>query len=144
MMAPIAALEQARRGDRPPASLAKAEEAAAAMLESHKRAIKAGVKIAFGTDTGVSKHGLNAQEFKLMVDAGMTPMAAIHAATVNAAELLGRSTTIGTIEKGKDADIIAVTGSPLDDVTRLENVGFVMRRGVVHKLGGQRQVFPLP
>ena len=142
MMAPIAALDQARRGDRPPASLAKAEEAAAAMLESHKRAIKAGVKIAFGTDTGVSKHGINAQEFKLMVDAGMTPMAAIHAATVNAAELLGRPTTIGTIEKGKDADIIAVTGSPLDDVTRLENVGFVMRRGVVHKLGGERQVFP--
>ena len=142
MMAPIAALDQARRGDRPPASLAKAEEAAAAMLESHKRAIRAGVKIAFGTDTGVSKHGLNAQEFKLMVDAGMTPMAAIHAATVNAAELLGRPTTIGTIEKGKDADIIAVSGSPLEDVTRLENVGFVMRRGFVHKLGGERQVFP--
>ena len=142
MMAPIAALDQARRGDRPPASLAKAEEAAAAMLESHKRAIRAGVKIAFGTDTGVSKHGINAQEFKLMVDAGMTPMAAIHAATVNAAELLGRPTTIGTIEKGKDADIIAVSGSPLDDVTRLEKVDFVMRRGVVHKLAGERQVFP--
>lgn len=142
MMAPIAALDQARRGDRPPASLAKAEEAAAAMLESHKRAIRAGVKIAFGTDTGVSKHGINAQEFKLMVDAGMTPMAAIQAATVNASDLLGRSATLGTIEKGKDADIIAVSGSPLEDVTRLENVDFVMRRGVVHKLGGQRQVFP--
>ena len=142
MMAPIAALDQARRGDRPPASLAKAEEAAAAMQESHKRAIKAGVKIAFGTDSGVSKHGLNAQEFKLMVDAGMTPTAALHAATVAAADLLGRSANIGTIEKGKDADIIAVSGSPLEDVTRLENVGFVMRGGVVHKLGGQRQVFP--
>lgn len=142
MMAPIAALEQARRGDRPPASLAKAEEAAAAMLESHKRAYKAGVKVAFGTDSGVSKHGLNAQEFKLMVDAGMTPTAAIHAATVAAADLLGRSASIGTIEKGKDADIIAVTGNPIDDVTRLENVVFVMRRGVVHKLGGERQVFP--
>ena len=143
MMAPIAALEQARRGDRPPASLAKAEEAAAAMLESHKRAYKAGVKVAFGTDSGVSKHGLNAQEFKLMVDAGMTPMAAIHAATVAAADLLGRSGSIGTIEKGKDADIIAVAGNPIDDVTRLQNVGFVMRRGVVHKLRGERQVFPL-
>lgn len=142
MMAPIAALDQARRGDRPPASLAKAEEAAAAMNESHKRAIKAGVKIAFGTDSGVSQHGLNAQEFKLMVNAGMTPTAALHAATVAAADLLGRSANIGTIEKGKDADIIAVNGSPLDDVTRLENVGFVMRRGVVHKLAGQRQVFP--
>ena len=144
MMAPIAALDQARRGDRPPASLAKAEEAAAAMLESHKRAIRAGVKIAFGTDSGVSKHGINAQEFQLMVDAGMTPMAAIQAATVNAADLLGRSANLGTIEKGKDADIIAVAGSPLDDVKRLENIGFVMRRGVVHKLGGERQVFPVP
>ncbi|MBA2431934.1 MAG: amidohydrolase family protein [Chthoniobacterales bacterium] len=144
MMAPIAALEQARRGDRPPASLVKAEEAAAAMIESHKRAYRAGVKVAFGTDSGVSKHGLNAQEFKLMVDAGMTPAAAIQAATVNAAELLGRSASLGTIERGKDADIIAVKGNPLDDVTRLENVGFVMRRGVVHKLGGQRQVFPHP
>ena len=144
MMAPIAALDQARRGDRPPASLAKAEEAAVAMLESHKRAYRAGVKIAFGTDSGVSRHGINAQEFKLMVDAGMTPTAAIQAATVNAADLLGRSTNVGTIEKGKDADIIAVNGSPIDDVTRLENVGFVMRRGVVHKLGGQRQVFPPP
>jgi len=142
MMAPIAALDQARRGDRPPASLAKAEEAAAAMAESHRRAIKAGVKVAFGTDSGVSKHGINAQEFKLMVDAGMTPTAAIHAATVNAAELLGRSANIGTLEKGKDADIIAVSGSPLDDVTRLEKVGFVMRRGVLHKFNGERQVFP--
>ena len=77
-----------------------------------------------------------------MVDAGMSPAAAIQAATVNAADLLGRPANIGTIEKGKDADIIAVTGSPLDDVTRLQNVGFVMRRGVVHKLNGQRQVFP--
>ena len=142
MMAPIAALDQARRGDRPATSLVKAEEAAAAMLESHKRAFRSGVKVAFGTDSGVSKHGINAQEFKLMVDAGMTPMAAIQAATVNAADLLGRSASIGTLEKGKDADIIAVSGSPLDDVTRLENVGFVMRRGVVHKVGGQRQVFP--
>ncbi len=77
-----------------------------------------------------------------MVDAGMTPTAAIHAATVNAAELLGRSANIGTLEKGKDADIIAVSGSPLDDVTRLENVGSVMRRGVLRKLNGKRQVFP--
>lgn len=142
MMAPIAALEQARRGDRPPASLAKAEEAAAAMLESHKKAFRSGVKIAFGTDSGVSKHGLNAQEFKLMVDAGMTPAAALQAATVNAADLLGRSANLGTIEKGKDADIIAVNANPLEDVTRLENVAFVMRRGIVHKLAGQRQVFP--
>jgi imidazolonepropionase-like amidohydrolase len=142
MMAPVAALEQARRGDRPPASLKKAEEAAAAALESHRRAYKAGVKVAFGTDSGVSPHGLNAQEFKLMVDAGMPAAVAIRTATVDAAELLGRSANLGTVEPGKDADIIAVNGSPIDDVTRLQNVGFVMRRGVVHKLGGKRQVFP--
>jgi imidazolonepropionase-like amidohydrolase len=142
MLAPVAALAQARRGDRPPASLAKAEEAAAAARASHRRAFRSGVKVAFGTDSGVSRHGINAQEFKLMVDAGMTPAAAIQAATVNAADLLGRSASIGTIEAGKDADIIAVTGNPLEDVTRLESVGFVMRRGTVHKLGGARQVFP--
>jgi imidazolonepropionase-like amidohydrolase len=142
MLAPVYALAQARRGDRPPASLAKAEEAAAAGRASHARAFKAGVKVAFGTDSGVSPHGLNAQEFKLMVDAGMSPAAAIRAATVDAAELLGRSANLGTIEPGKDADLIAVTGDPLEDVTRLERVDFVMRRGVVHKQSGQRQVFP--
>jgi imidazolonepropionase-like amidohydrolase len=142
MLAPVAALSQARRGDRPPASLAKAEEAAAAARNSHVRAYKAGVKVAFGTDSGVPPHGINAQEFKLMVDAGMAPMAAIQAATVNAADLLGRSASLGTIEAGKDADIIAVAGDPVADVTRLETVDFVMRRGTVHKLGGRRQVFP--
>ena len=142
MLAPVAALAQARRGDRPPASLAKAEEAAAAARTSHQRAFKAGVKVAFGTDSGVPPHGINAQEFKLMVDAGMAPMAAIQTATVNAADLLGRSASLGTIEPGKDADIIAVAGDPVADVTRLERVDFVMRRGTVHKLAGQRQVFP--
>jgi imidazolonepropionase-like amidohydrolase len=142
MLAPVAALAQARRGDRPPASLAKAEEAGAAARISHQRAFKAGVKVAFGTDAGVPPHGINAQEFKLMVDAGMAPMAALQTATVNAADLLGRSASLGTIEAGKDADIIAVSGDPVADVTRLERVDFVMRRGMVHKLGGQRQVFP--
>jgi imidazolonepropionase-like amidohydrolase len=142
MLAPVAALAQARRGDRPPASLAKAEEAGAAARASHQRAFRAGVKVAFGTDSGVPPHGINAQEFKLMVDAGMAPMAAIQAATVNAADLLGRSASLGTIEAGKDADIIAVAGDPVADVTRLERVDFVMRRGTVHKLGGQRQAFP--
>jgi len=142
MLAPVAALAQSRRGDRPPASLAKAEEAGAAARNSHIRAYKAGVKVAFGTDSGVPPHGINAQEFKLMVDAGMAPMAAIQAATVNAADLLGRSASLGTIEAGKDADIIAVSGDPVADVTRLEQVDFVMRRGTVHKLAGRRQVFP--
>jgi imidazolonepropionase-like amidohydrolase len=73
----------------------------------------------------------------------MTPATAIRAATVDAATLLDRATTIGSIEPGKDADIIAVAASPLNDVTELERIRFVMRRGVVHKLDGARQVFPV-
>ncbi|WP_343518887.1 amidohydrolase family protein [Sphingomonas sp.] len=141
MMAPAAALEFARADLLPPATIPKAEEAAAAAFASHSKALAAGVKVAFGTDTGVSKHGDNAKEFALMVKAGMTPAQALKAATVNAAEALGRA-SIGTIEPGKDADIIAVAGSPLEDVTRMEKVDFVMRHGVVHKAGGKRQGFP--
>jgi len=133
MIAPVTALAQARGGQLPPATIPKAEAAAAAAAESHARAIRAGVKIAFGTDTGVSKHGDNAKEFALMVRAGMTPAQAIRAATVSAADLLGRSAELGTLEPGHAADLIAVTGSPLDDVTRLERVDFVMHRGVVAK-----------
>lgn len=142
MLAPNAAVQQARAGMLPPAVIPKAEEAAAAAFASHSRAIAAGVKIAFGTDTGVSKHGDNAQEFALLVKAGMTPAAALKTATVNASEALGRDATIGTIAPGKDADIIAVAGSPLEDVRRIEQVDFVMRHGVVHKLAGKRQGFP--
>ncbi|OYY71661.1 MAG: Xaa-Pro dipeptidase [Sphingomonas sp. 28-63-12] len=142
MLAPVAALAQARGGQLPPATIPKAEAAAAAMLSSHRRAIAAGVKIAFGTDTGVSKHGDNAQEFALMVKAGMTPAAAIRAATVAAADLLGRSDQLGTIEAGKTADIIAVIGDPVVDVTRLEKVDFVMQHGVTVKANGQRQAYP--
>ena len=137
MLAPIAAVEQARAGALPPAVIPKAEEAAKAAFASHSKAIAAGVKIAFGTDTGVSKHGDNGREFALLVKAGMTPAAALKAATVNAADALGRSAAIGSIEPGKDADIIAVSGSPLDDVTRMEQVDFVMRHGRVHKAGGK-------
>ena len=111
-------------------------------MASHRRAIAAGVKIAFGTDTGVSKHGENAREFALMVQAGMTPMQAIRAATVSAADLLGQSDSVGTLEPGKYADVIAVSASPLEDVRRLEHVDFVMRHGVVEKLGGERQALP--
>lgn len=92
-----------------------------------------GVKIAFGTDAGVSKHGRNADEFELMVKYGMTPEQAIVAATVNAADLLGVSADAGTIAPGKRADIIAVAGDPLSDVTALKAVDFVMARGIVAK-----------
>ncbi|WP_432768668.1 MAG: amidohydrolase family protein [Sphingopyxis sp.] len=90
-----------------------------------------GVRIAFGTDAGVSKHGRNGDEFELMVQHGMTPVAALKAATVNAADLLGLSSEIGTIAPGKSADIIAVASDPIADVTVLKKVDFVMTRGEV-------------
>ena len=99
--------------------------------QSLLKAVPAGVKIAFGTDAGVSKHGRNADEFELMVKYGMTPVETIKAATVNAADLLGLAAEIGTIEVGKSADIIAVAGDPLTDVTTLKRVTFVMARGEV-------------
>ena len=101
--------------------------------QSLRKAVPAGVKIAFGTDAGVSKHGRNADEFELMVKNGMTPVEAIKAATVNAADLLGLASEVGTIEPGKSADLIAVTGDPLQDVTVLKRVEFVMARGEVVK-----------
>lgn len=97
------------------------------------KAVEAGVKIAFGTDSGVSAHGDNAKEFKLMVDNGMTAMQAILAATVNAADLLGESESLGSLKTGKAADIVAVNGNPLEDISILENVSFVMKAGRVIK-----------
>jgi len=140
LMAPAAALADGQRGALTPAQYDKARQAAGAAVESLRRAVRENVNIAFGTDSGVSRHGDNAQEFALMVDAGMTPTAAIRAATVGAATLLGRADTIGTIEPGRDADIIAVAGDPTQNVRLLENVGFVMRQGRVHKSGGERQL----
>lgn len=140
LLAPAAALADGRRGALTPAQFEKAQQAAGNAKTSLARAVREGVKIAFGTDTGVSKHGDNAQEFALMVEAGMSPGAAIRSATVGAADLLGRSDRIGTIAAGKDADIIAVEGDPLTDVRLLERVGFVMRQGRVYKLGGQPQL----
>jgi imidazolonepropionase-like amidohydrolase len=101
--------------------------------ESLQKAFPRGVRIAFGTDAGVSKHGRNADEFELLVKYGLTPMDAIKAATVNAADLLGLSDIIGSLEPGKQADLIAVDGDPLSDVTVLKRVGFVMKGGKVVK-----------
>ncbi|MDQ3118484.1 MAG: amidohydrolase family protein [Verrucomicrobiota bacterium] len=98
-----------------------------------RKAVPAGVKIAFGTDAGVSKHGRNADEFELMVKHGMTAAFALQAATVNAADLLGLADQIGSIEPGRSADLIAVQGDPLSDVAVLKKVGFVMKEGKVYK-----------
>lgn len=115
----------------PPEVLPKVQWRLKVTGESLRKSYPAGVKIAFGTDAGVSKHGKNAEEFALMVEHGMTPAAAIAAATVNAAELLGLSAEVGTLEPGKRADLIAVKGDPLQDVRVLERVGLVMKDGAV-------------
>jgi imidazolonepropionase-like amidohydrolase len=91
------------------------------------------VKVGFGTDAAVYPHGLNAHEFAVMVKLGLSPLAAIQAATVNDADLLGWSDKVGTIEAGKWADLVAVDGDPLADVTTLERVKFVMKGGEVVK-----------
>lgn len=119
----------------PPASRAKAAEVGPLMLEMLRRAHEGGVNVAFGTDTGVSRHGDNAQEFALMVEAGFTPEEAIRSATVVAAEHVEMSDEVGTLETGKYADLIAVTADPLKDIRALEAVAFVMKGGEVYKSG---------
>ena len=101
--------------------------------DSFRRAYAGGVRIAFGTDSGVSNHGDNAREFVYMVEAGMPPMEAILSATRNAAELLGASDTAGSIRAGRHADIIAVAGDPLKDISELQRVVYVMKGGVIYK-----------
>ena len=103
------------------------------MKGNFEKSHKAGVKIAYGTDSGISKHGTNAEEAVLMVEAGMSEMNVIRSATLNAADLIDMSVSIGTIEAGKYADIIAVSGSPLDDIGELLDVDFVMKGGKVYK-----------
>lgn len=101
--------------------------------EGFKKAVKAGVKIAYGTDASVIPNGWNGKDFKYMVEGGMTPMQAIQSATMSAADLLDWKNKVGSITNGKFADIIAVDKNPLDDITVLENVKFVMKDGVVYK-----------
>ncbi|HVW13655.1 MAG TPA: amidohydrolase family protein [Mucilaginibacter sp.] len=116
----------------PPVIAKKALEVGPKIQATLGRAYKAGVKIAFGTDAGVYPHGKNALEFQYMVEAGMPPMEAIKAATTSAADLLGMSDTIGSINKGKSADIVAVTGDPLTDITILQHMAFVMKEGKIY------------
>ena len=117
----------------PPEVLPKIKWRISITGQNVRKAYPAGVKIAFGTDAGVSKHGRNADEFEAMVKHGMPPAEAIKAATVNAADLLGLSAEVGSLEPGKRADIVAVSGDPLADVTILKRVGFVMKDGRVIK-----------
>lgn len=116
-----------------PDMIAKAKVVMPAARENVGRAIREGVKIAFGTDAAVYPHGLNAHEFPVMVKLGMTPLAAIQASTVNAADLLGWSDRVGQLKPGYYADLIAVAGDPLEDTAILENVRFVMKGGKVVK-----------
>jgi imidazolonepropionase-like amidohydrolase len=101
--------------------------------ENFRKAVRAGVKMAFGTDAGVCPHGIGARQFAFMVNYGMTPMQAIQSATSGAADLLGHANEVGSIKPGKWADLIAVSGDPLSDIRVLENVKFVMKAGTIYK-----------
>ncbi len=118
----------------PPQVAAKAEAIGPLIQATAGRAYKAHVKIAFGTDAAVYPHGQNAHEFELMVGAGMPPMFTIQAATINAAQLLRHDKDLGTVAAGKIADVVAVPGNPIDDISLMKRVSFVMKDGVVYKL----------
>lgn len=126
-------IENAEAIKLPAPLLAKAKVVLPTARQNVAKAIKAGVPIAFGTDAAVYPHGLNGREFAVLVKLGMTPLQAIRTATVNASELLGWADRVGSIEAGKFADIIAVEGDPLKDVTTLERVQWVMKGGAVVK-----------
>lgn len=119
----------------PAAVQAKARAAAAARSDMFRNALKMGIKISFGTDAAVFPHGQNAKEFKLMTDLGMPPIDALRSATANDAELLGISQKLGTLEKGKLADVIAMPGDPTADITATERVLFVMKEGKIIRNG---------
>ena len=119
----------------PPAVQAKGRAAGAARSEMFRNAVKIGIKISFGTDAGVFPHGQNAKEFKLMVDLGLPAIDALKTATGNAADLFGIAQKVGTLEKGKLADVIAMPGDPTADITATERVSFVMKEGKIIRNG---------
>ena len=121
----------------PPQVAAKAAAIGPLILGTAGRAYKAGVKIAFGTDAGVFPHGENAHEFELMVQAGMPPLFTIQAATTHAAELLKHDKDLGSLSAGKFADVVAVPGNPVEDISLMKRVSFVMKAGVVYKQDGK-------
>jgi imidazolonepropionase-like amidohydrolase len=125
--------EDGRNGKMPADFLEHDRELGQLQRDNFRKAVKAGLKMSFGTDAGVCAYGENARQFAFMVEYGMTPMQAIQSATSAAADLLGRSNEVGSIKPGKYADLIAVSGDPLANVRLLENVQFVMKDGKVYK-----------
>jgi imidazolonepropionase-like amidohydrolase len=121
----------------PPQVAAKALAVGPVILGTAGRAYRAGLKIAFGTDAGVYPHGQNAHEFELMVQAGMPPMFTLQAATTHAAELLKHDKDLGSLSSGKLADVVAVPGNPVQDISLMKRVSFVMKEGVVYKRDGK-------
>jgi imidazolonepropionase-like amidohydrolase len=125
--------EAGRRGNMPKDFLQHDAELGRIQRDNFRKAVKAGVKMSFGTDAGVCPYDQSVKQFAFMVKYGMTPMQAIQSATTNAADLLGHSDDVGSIKPGKLADVIAVAGDPLEDVGVLEHVQFVMKDGKVYK-----------
>ena len=126
----------AKTGQTPADFLQHDAELGRIQRENFGKAVRAGVKMAFGTDAGVCAYGTSGKQFAFMVKYGMTPMQAIQAATSNAADLLGHANEVGSIKTGKYADLIAVSGDPLKDISLLERVEFVMKEGKVYKSAG--------
>jgi imidazolonepropionase-like amidohydrolase len=125
--------EEGKKGNVPKDFLEHDAQLGQIQRDNFRKAVAAGVKMSFGTDAGVCPYGINGKQFAFMVKYGMRPMQAIQSATSSAADLLGRSSALGSIKPGKYADIIAVTGDPLADISLLENVQFVMKDGKVYK-----------
>ena len=115
----------------PPEVEAKARAASAASSNSFRNALRIGVKVGYGTDAAVFPHGMNAKDFAIMVRYGMNPIAALKSATSANAELLGLANQLGSIEEGKLADLVAMQGDVLEDITSTERVSFVMKGGIV-------------
>lgn len=125
------------QADEPADFLAHDRGLGEAQRQNFRKAVRAGVKMTFGTDAGVCPHGIQGRQFAFMVKYGMTPMQAIQAATVNAADLIGHSELFGSIKSGKSADLIAVDGDPISNIRLLEDVAFVMKEGVIYKQNHQ-------